>query len=86
MHGYKAGKALLTRKVFYMDFKDLPAFYQELDSRYSRLHEVPNSLVTVDYEEFNAKYNARDAVARKNMRELVDSDANKVTKVFSTLL
>ena len=56
------------------------------EKAYSRLHEVPDSLVTVDYEEFNAKYNARDAVARKNMRELVDSDANKVTKVFSTLL
>ena len=56
------------------------------EKAYSGLHEVPDSLVTVDYEEFNAKYNARDAVARKNMRELVDSDANKVTKVFSTLL
>ena len=56
------------------------------EKAYSRLHEVPDSLVSVDYEEFNAKYNARDAVARKNMRELVDSDANKVTKVFSTLL
>ncbi len=27
----------------------------------------------------------RDAAARKNMRELINSDANKVTKVFSTL-
>ena len=56
------------------------------EKAYSGLHEVPDSLVNVDYEEFNAKYNASDAVARKNMRELVDSDANKVTKVFSTLL
>lgn len=39
----------------------------------------------VDYEEFNSKYNERDAAARKKMRELVDSDANKVTKVLSTL-
>ncbi len=52
---------------------------------YSKLHEVERSLLSVDYEEFNEKYNYRDIEARKNMRELVDSDANKVTKVFSTL-
>ena len=40
---------------------------------------------TVDYSEFNEKYNQRDVSARRKMRELVDSDANKVTKVFSTL-
>lgn len=52
---------------------------------YSKLHEVPDSLMTVDYTEFNEKYNQRDITARQKMRELVDSDANKVTKVFSTL-
>lgn len=52
---------------------------------YTKLHEVPDSLVTVDYTEFNEKYNQRDITARQKMRELVDSDANKVTKVFSTL-
>ena len=52
---------------------------------YTKLHEVPDSLMTVDYTEFNEKYNQRDITARKKMRELVDSDANKVTKVFSTL-
>ena len=35
--------------------------------------------------EFNNKYNQRDISARKNMRNLVDSDRNKVTNVFSTL-
>lgn len=55
------------------------------EKAYSKLREIPDSLIPVDYEEFNAKYNERDAAARKNMRELVDSDANKVTKVFSTL-
>lgn len=40
---------------------------------------------TVPYGEFNEKYNRRDISARQKMRELVDSDANKVTKVFSTL-
>lgn len=53
---------------------------------YSRLTEIQDSLLTVDYAEFNDKYNKRDVTARKNMRELVDSDRNKVTKVFSTLI
>ncbi len=52
---------------------------------YSRLQEVKNELLTVDYDEFNAKYNLRDVSARKKMKELIDSDANAVTKVFSTL-
>ena len=52
---------------------------------YSKLHEVANSLQTVEYTEFNEKYNHRDITARQKMRELVDSDANSVTKVFSTL-
>jgi len=52
---------------------------------YSKLHEIKEEVLAVDYIEFNDKYNQRDVVARKNMRNLVDSDANKVTKVFSTL-
>ena len=53
---------------------------------YAQLKEIENGLTAVDYAEFNDRYNQRDIVARRNMRELVDSDANKVTKVFSTLL
>lgn len=53
---------------------------------YSKLTEVEEGLISVDYSEFNEKYNERDIIARKKMRELVDSDANKVTNVFSTLL
>lgn len=52
---------------------------------YSKLKEISEELGVVEYDDFNEKYNQRDAMARKNMRELVDSDANKVTKVFSTL-
>ena len=52
---------------------------------YSKLAEVEDGLISVDYSEFNEKYNERDIIARKRMRELVDSDANKVTNVFSTL-
>jgi hypothetical protein len=40
----------------------------------------------VEYECFNQKYNQRDVTARKKMKELVDSDKNKVINVFSTLL
>lgn len=52
---------------------------------YSRLYEVKEGLCSVEYDEFNEKYNQRDVTARKNMRELINSDANKVTNVFSTL-
>ena len=52
---------------------------------YSKLVEVENELLQVNYDEFNEKYNERDINARKKMRDLVDSDANKVTNVFSTL-
>jgi len=55
------------------------------EKAYSKLKEVDDGLIVVDYAEFNEKYNQRDIIARKNMYELVDSDANKVTKVFSTL-
>ena len=53
---------------------------------YSKLQEVKEGLLSVDYTEFREEYNQRDISARQKMRELVDSDANKVTKVFSTLL
>lgn len=52
---------------------------------YLKLTEVDDGLISVDYSEFNEKYNERDIIARKKMHELVDSDANKVTNVFSTL-
>ena len=52
---------------------------------YSKLTEIKDELTMVDYSEFNHKYNQRDIDARQKMRDLVDSDANKVTKVFSTL-
>lgn len=53
---------------------------------YSRLYEVKNDLCSVDYNEFNDRYNQRDVTARRNMRDLINSDANKVTKVFSTII
>lgn len=53
---------------------------------YSKLREYPDGLLAVDHAEFNNRYNQRDISARKNMRNLVDSDRNKVTNVFSTLV
>lgn len=52
---------------------------------YSKLYELKNDLISVQYDEFNKKYNKRDIVARQKMRKLIDSDANHVTRVFSTL-
>ena len=56
------------------------------EKAYSHLREIPDDMSIVDYQQFNEKYNKRDINARHKMRDLVDSDANKVTKVFSTLL
>ena len=53
---------------------------------YSHLRELSDGLMSVDYNEFNDKYNQRDIAARNNMRDLVNSDRNKVANVFSTLL
>ena len=53
---------------------------------YSKLNEMTDGLICVDYNEFNDKYNEKDISARNNMRRLVDSEANKVTNVFSTLI
>ena len=52
---------------------------------YSKLREVEADISAVNYDEFNEKYNLRDVEARQKMRDLVNSDANKVIKVFSTL-
>lgn len=52
---------------------------------YSKLTEIEDGLIYVDYNEFNDRYNERDINARKNMRALINSDDNKVTNVFSTL-
>lgn len=35
---------------------------------YSRLQEVDNSLLNIDYAEFNEKYNQRDITARRKMK------------------
>ena len=55
------------------------------EAAYAKLTEKQDELLSAPYAEFNDRYNQRDVTARKNMRNLVDSDANKVTKVFSTL-
>ncbi len=52
---------------------------------YQHLHEKKDRLILVDYKEFNNKYNQRDELARQKMHDLVESDRNTVTKVFSTL-
>lgn len=52
---------------------------------YEQLSECPEGLQSVDFTQFNDKYNKRDVEARENMRKLIDSDRNRVTKVFSTL-
>ncbi len=55
------------------------------EKAYSHLREIPDSVLPVDYAEFNEKYNHRDIEACKNMRNLINSDKNMVEKVFSAL-
>ena len=52
---------------------------------YSKLHELEDDLIAVRYAEFNEKYNQRDITARQKMRELGNSEGNRVSNVFSTL-
>ena len=56
------------------------------EQAYLQLHEIKEDLEIVQYSEFNEKYNQQDINARRKMRELIDSDADPVKKVFSTLL
>lgn len=56
------------------------------EQAYKKLSEHSGALQSVAFAEFNEKYNQRDTWARENMRKLIDSDRNHVTKVFSTLL
>lgn len=95
-------KALLCRyiaKTFVRDELDLDILEELLslgglviqycirsEKAYSQLHEIQEALISVEYDVFNQKYNDRDVQGRDKMRELIDSDANKVTKVFSTLM
>lgn len=43
-------------------------------------------LEAVDFTTFNEQYNLRDQAARHAMKELINSERNRVTDVFSTLL
>lgn len=52
---------------------------------YSRLREISDGCIPVQYAEFHEKYNQRDIAARRAMHKLINSDANKVLRVFSTL-
>lgn len=53
---------------------------------FDNLKELEKDLIAVDFKKFNEKYNKRDINARRNMRDLINSDKNKVKNVFSRLL
>ncbi|MEE8808287.1 MAG: DUF3990 domain-containing protein [Lactimicrobium sp.] len=53
---------------------------------YEHLKENTDHLQLASFERFNEAYNRRDSDARQKMHELIDSDANKVVNVFSTLI
>ena len=53
---------------------------------FSKLTELKDEIIAVDYSTYNKHYNQRDSEARSRMRELVESDANRLENVFSTLI
>ena len=53
---------------------------------FNNLKEIKTDLLSIDFKEFNDKYNARDINTRRNMLELIDSNKNKIKNVFSRLL
>lgn len=53
---------------------------------YDKLIEYNDKLIVVDYDEYNQKYQTRDENARNRMRELIDSEQNKVKNVLSRLI
>lgn len=56
------------------------------EKAYNSLTEIQSGLQSLNFAIFNKKYNERDIKARENMRQLINSDRNSVTKVFSTLI
>lgn len=50
------------------------------------LKEDLQALEVVDFTTFNEQYNLRDQTARHAMKELINSDRNRIMDVFSTLL
>jgi hypothetical protein len=56
------------------------------EKAYAQLVEVSDALESVDYREFNDKYNKRDVDAREKMKQLINSDQNQLVHVFSTLV
>ncbi len=53
---------------------------------YSQLREIESEIMPVSYYEYNHLYCSRDISARDRMREMINSDYNKVINVFSTLI
>ncbi|MBP5449252.1 MAG: DUF3990 domain-containing protein [Spirochaetales bacterium] len=53
---------------------------------FNNLKEIKDNIIAVDFGTFNRQYNERDITARQKMKELIDSDANPVINVFSTIV
>ena len=58
----------------------------ESEKAFQHLRERRDHLMVVDYNTYNAKYNSRDVGARMKMHEMIESEANTVRRVFSTLI
>ena len=53
---------------------------------FDSIEELPDSPMKVDFIEFNARYNRRDAMARTSMEQLINGPSNPARRVLSVLL
>lgn len=56
------------------------------EKAFKQLTEVKEKAESVDITVYGELYDRRDSESRKRMKELIDSDLNKVERVFSTLV
>lgn len=56
------------------------------EKAFKALTEDIQAVEVVDYHTFHEQFNRRDQAARQAMKELINSEKNEVTKVFSALL
>ncbi len=74
----------ILKKLLYLGGLDTQ-YCIKSEKAYSQLKDITVADMPVDYAEVNGRYNQRDIEVRINMRNLINSDENKVEKVFSTL-
>ena len=61
-------------------------YFVKSEKAFSCLSEIEADCEEVPFSSYNVKYNCRDIEAREKMKELVNSERNTATHVFSTII